>query len=715
MEQFYAPEGFNKNFLLNSSDLFILNTSIKNISNNDFKILKNTLDLGYNFLFSDPQDVGQGIIELLNIDVNVGQFLNVKFFNKMSKLEFIDSKSLSFILDKYKIVIAPADKSLGFVILDKCVYINSIIKLLNDKKTYNSIEVELFNELNNNIVTECWNVCKLLKKGLFLNETQFEVLDRSIDSNKMVSRTIYGLPKIHKDPNSWDIPNSIPKIRPIIAGVNSHSYFFETVLCVILKPIADNLKYSLKSSLDVKNNLLKIKNFCNCTLYTLDVESLYPSIPIDKGISIVSGKITNYYKNKFNQVVIDNMILLLSLLLKNNTLTFNNKYFLQICGTAMGMSFAPAYANIFMDHIDILANHLESAPIIYIRYLDDILCVFNNNLNFNDFFISLNAIDSCIKFTVERCSKVVNFLDLTIDISNDHVIKYSLYQKNTNINNLVDYNSAHSFNTLLSNIQGYIFKIFVYNSCKEDIESQLINLNKKLIKKHYPQSVYDSQLKLVKNRLFVNDTFVTILGKIRCNNDSCKYCLCLNDNKGILFYPLSVDSQIIIKQNFNCQISNFTFVAECQICSVKIISHYNLGFRKFLGLCILSLKSDSKFHLLNTHLKSHNKEMSINLEHLQYFFKFHIFKHFSLKMKGDFSFYFNLKNNYFLEKDILWNDLSSFKNVSYVRSHYVMQSSVTSDLITKMKKTFKIKHINTYSNYKNQLKNILTKGLKKSC
>ena len=37
-------------------------------------------------------------------------------------------------------------------------------------------------------------------------------------------------------------------------------------------------------------------------------------------------------------------------ILKNNTLTFDCEFYLQIKGTAVGTTFAPTYANLFMGH-----------------------------------------------------------------------------------------------------------------------------------------------------------------------------------------------------------------------------------------------------------------------------------------------------------------------------------------------------------------------------
>ena len=44
---------------------------------------------------------------------------------------------------------------------------------------------------------------------------------------------------------------------------------------------------------------------------------------------------------------------LISMVLENNIFEFNEKYYLQTQGTAMGTKMAPAYANLFMGKIEI--------------------------------------------------------------------------------------------------------------------------------------------------------------------------------------------------------------------------------------------------------------------------------------------------------------------------------------------------------------------------
>ena len=66
---------------------------------------------------------------------------------------------------------------------------------------------------------------------------------------------------------------------------------------------------------------------------------------------------------------------LLDITLKNNDFQFNNEYFLQTCGIAMGKCYAPALADLYMQEIDFKAccDFYKDLVKFYYRFLDDII------------------------------------------------------------------------------------------------------------------------------------------------------------------------------------------------------------------------------------------------------------------------------------------------------------------------------------------------------
>ena len=89
----------------------------------------------------------------------------------------------------------------------------------------------------------------------------------------------------------------------------------------------------------------------NAFLVTADIVSLYTNIPIDVGISRVCDFISpasprphpEHQRNVF-RIILDHI-------LKDNSFSFLDKYYLQILGTAMVCRMAPPYANLFLHHL----------------------------------------------------------------------------------------------------------------------------------------------------------------------------------------------------------------------------------------------------------------------------------------------------------------------------------------------------------------------------
>ena len=96
-------------------------------------------------------------------------------------------------------------------------------------------------------------------------------------------------------------------------------------------------------------------------------------------------------------------------MLKNNTFEFNDKYYKQLYGTAMGTKTAPSYA---------WKTILDSSPCqpkYYRRFIDDILLIWEHGEEeLNKFIDAMNNFHHSIKFTMEKSLEKVTFLDINI-------------------------------------------------------------------------------------------------------------------------------------------------------------------------------------------------------------------------------------------------------------------------------------------------------------
>ncbi len=97
----------------------------------------------------------------------------------------------------------------------------------------------------------------------------------------------------------------------------------------------------LRDSRQIVKDLKDIKVPRSPTILTFDVVPLYPNINHE----IAKANIFPFFKNQAKgQCVLD----LLDVVMENNIISYENKMWCQVRGTAMGTPVAPPYANLFL-------------------------------------------------------------------------------------------------------------------------------------------------------------------------------------------------------------------------------------------------------------------------------------------------------------------------------------------------------------------------------
>ncbi|CAJ0947994.1 unnamed protein product [Ranitomeya imitator] len=149
----------------------------------------------------------------------------------------------------------------------------------------------------------------------------------------------YTIPKIHKNLEK-------PPGRPIVASTDSILSPLAIYLEKILTPLIRSSKSFILdtgSFLDILKEVGPIPP--HSTLVTMDVKDLYMSIPHIEGINSVHKLLT---QSGFLPDHINLCIELLTIILTRNYFLFQDDFYLQTRGTAMGSNVAPPYANCYM-------------------------------------------------------------------------------------------------------------------------------------------------------------------------------------------------------------------------------------------------------------------------------------------------------------------------------------------------------------------------------
>ena len=194
--------------------------------------------------------------------------------------------------------------------------------------------------------------------------------------------------------------DSFPKLCPIISSRGTFKYNLARFLCDLLSPLVPNdnsCKDTFSFVFQIKNANLS-KKF----LVFYDVTSLFTNIPLQETIDIAINLIFNHNPNlNITKKELKKLFLFAT---SQTYFLFNSKFDNQIYGIAMGSPLAPVLANIFMNFYKSkwLNEYNLKKPKFYLRYINDILAVFDNEQNSLNFLNLLNNRHPNIEFTIEK-------------------------------------------------------------------------------------------------------------------------------------------------------------------------------------------------------------------------------------------------------------------------------------------------------------------------
>ena len=193
------------------------------------------------------------------------------------------------------------------------------------------------------------------------------------------------------------------------------------------KPLVEKLPSYIK---DTTNFLLKLKSVgkvpLGSLLVTLDVCSLCTNIPHAEGIE-ACRELSNI--RVVQEPPTEGINKLTSLILTKNNFCFNDKHYIQLKGMAMCTCMGPLYANIFMDNLKrrMLAT-LDAVPSTWWRYIDNIFAIWpHGEKRLAQFHEKINYVHASIKFTAERSSKSVLFLNAKVLVDDEGYLTTDLY------------------------------------------------------------------------------------------------------------------------------------------------------------------------------------------------------------------------------------------------------------------------------------------------
>lgn len=362
------------------------------------------------------------------------------------------------------IVIKPADKGGMVCVLNKTSYLTEAHRQLNNTKYYKNIN-EPIQKHNIPVIN---NILEDLHEQGYITKRQFDYLNAS-DKDKL--RNFYLLPKIHKPTNKWTLPD-MPEGRPIVSDCATESRRVSEYIDSFLKPLANKHPSYIKDTYDFIDKIRNRRLDKKYILVTGDITALYTNMNIDRTISVIK----DIFELNPNPLRPDKELLkLLEIAMKNNDFAFCNKFFLQIFGTAMGKTFAPNCANIYLIDFDHKAcNGFHITPEAFFRFLDDVFFLWPGTVeDLKQYEQFLNSLIPDIKITLNYSDTEVNFLDTTVFVhttDNNTTLQTKTYFKDTDTHQLLHHSSYHPTHTFKGIVKSQVLRFKRLSSFKSDYD-----------------------------------------------------------------------------------------------------------------------------------------------------------------------------------------------------------------------------------------------------
>ena len=374
------------------------------------------------------------------------------------------------------LTVKPIDKNLGVAVIDTQVYIKEIEKQLENPNSYKP--------LNSDPTLATIRKIKSLILNLHKEKKVNKKLVKRLQPSKQAKAgRFYGLPKIHKPRLGW---------RPIISNNEHPTENLSKWIHSILEPTARKSCTHLDNSYELCEILAALnKESLNkeaWIILTADIENLYTNIPHREGTEACIQAIYDDKENKLKLKDRSAMQALIYNTLSNNIFEFNTKYYTQISGTAMGTSMAPAYANLYLNNKEerwLKQTRLKKNMVLFKRYLDDIVIIYNNHDNsLTNLINEMQDAYKPLKLT-HTYGKKEPFLDIEMEIRGEK-IEYRMYRKPLNAKEIIAYDSCHPNECKLGTIIGEFKRIDRLHSTEIEKRKEKIKLKQRCLKQGYP-------------------------------------------------------------------------------------------------------------------------------------------------------------------------------------------------------------------------------------
>ena len=138
----------------------------------------------------------------------------------------------------------------------------------------------------------------------------------------------------------------------IVSSRGTVTYGVTKVLSKVLKPLVGKSPHHIQSTSDFVNRAKGLTLQPGECIISHDVTSPFTSVPIDPALNIIKDLEKDEKLNDRTVLSVKDITEILGFCLHNTCFSFQNKFYEQVEGVAMGSPVSPIVANLYMEHFE---------------------------------------------------------------------------------------------------------------------------------------------------------------------------------------------------------------------------------------------------------------------------------------------------------------------------------------------------------------------------
>ena len=383
------------------------------------------------------------------------------------------------LLHNKDIVIRPADKGSGIVVVNRGDYIRSLEEEMEKSSSYS--------ETKENLVDQGYKKVKKLVNSMYRNGAISSDMKEYLIPRYVEPGKLKGNPKLHKTGAPY---------RTIVSGINTATERLAEVAEYELNEYVENSPSYIRDTTHFLQQLKQIPQPLpeNSILFCFDVCKLYPSVPRLEGLAACREALETRSDPLIDS---ENVFKMIETVLENNVFNFGVKQYIQTEGVAIGSRLGKNFACAYMRKWDEKLMEFDQKPLFYKRFIDDGFGIWTGSVEELKLFTSFaNNIHDNIKVELRWDDKQLEFLDTLVKLENG-LIYTDLYVKPTDKQLYLNNKSCHPPSTKKGLAYGLGLRIRRICEKEPDYLKQRNNLKKQLRKRGYPGKLIENQLSKV--------------------------------------------------------------------------------------------------------------------------------------------------------------------------------------------------------------------------